>query len=107
MLTPLTAATLLSECDGEEIWSETHCRARGVPAIWIEEHLDCFESGFDQDSETIYLGDVVVNQYRGVRAVDLAIKLGEFLGVDTASLQARYLTRSSLVRAIQEEYDDG
>lgn len=102
MFNRLKALTLLSECTGDDIWSEEHCRARGVPEAWIEELADCYESGFRSDRHTIYVERRVVNQYQGVRDVDLAVKLGEYLGVRVAQLQATSATRSRLVSAIRE-----
>jgi hypothetical protein len=102
MLNRLKALTLLSECTGDDIWSQEHCRARGVPAAWIEELSDCFESGFRSDRQTIYVERRIVNQYQGVRDVDLAMKLGEFLGIAVAELQAISATRARLVSAIRD-----
>ena len=102
MLNRLKALTLLSECTGDDIWSVEHCRARGVPEAWIEELADCFESGFRSDAQTIYVGRRVVNQYQGIRDIDLALKLGEYLGVAVSELQAVSASRSRLVSAIRE-----
>ena len=102
MLNRLKALTLLSECTGDDIWSEEHCRLRGVPDAWIEELVDCFESGFRSDRQTIYLDRRVINQYQGVRDVDLAMKLGEYLGIPVAELEAVSATRARLVSAIRE-----
>ncbi len=62
-------------------WSLEHCRLRQVPEEWIDELSDCFESGFEHDLQTIYVGERVTNQYRGIRDVDLAQKLGRQLGL--------------------------
>ncbi len=102
MLNRLKALNLLSECTGDDIWSLEHCRQRGVPAAWMEELADCFESGFQHDSQTIYLGEAVVNQYQGIRDVDLALRLADYLGIDTEVLQDTHLSRASLVLAIQQ-----
>jgi hypothetical protein len=105
-MTPFLALELLHECTGNDLWSIEHCQKRNVPISWIEELSGGFESGFGMDSETIYVGDTVVNQYEGVRDVDLAVKLGEYLGVDTAVLQASALTRHGLVRSIREAVEE-
>lgn len=105
-LNRLQALNLLSECTGDDIWSLDHCRLRRVPESWIEELADCFESGFLQDSQTIYAQGSVVNQYHGIRDVDLAMKLGEYLGVPVTELQAHAATRSTLVRSIQERVEE-
>jgi hypothetical protein len=106
MLTRLKALILLTECTGDEIWSLEHCRTQGVPALWVEELADCFESGFRSATQTIFVEDSIVNQYQGVRDVDLAIRLGEFLGIDTARLLGTCPTRSSLVHAIQQAVEE-
>ncbi len=106
MLNRLKALTLLSECTGDDIWSVEHCRMRGLPESWIEELEDCFESGFRTDSQTIYLGDRAINQYYGLRDVDIAIKLGEYLGVDVAALQAVSPSRARLVVAIRQAIEE-
>ena len=106
LLTRLKALTLLSECTGDDIWSVEHCRLRGVPEAWIEELVDCYESGFERSSQTIFVRDVVVNQYHGLRDFDLAVKLGEFLGVDVASLDATSATRARLVLAIRQAIEE-
>ena len=111
MLNRLTALRLLSECTGDEIWSVDLCQQRGVPAAWIEELTDCFESDFSIDSQTIYehTGNRIgpTNQYKGIRDVDLAMKLGSYLDLDVTSLQAASLSRADLVRRIQEEIEEG
>ncbi|RMF44096.1 MAG: hypothetical protein D6753_03455 [Planctomycetota bacterium] len=103
----IQALALLAECTGDHIWSEDYCRRRGVPQAWIDELADCYESSFFRDTETIYVEDGPTNQYQGVRDVDLAIRLGQFLGIDTASLQTLALTRGGLVRAIREAVEEG
>lgn len=106
MLTRLKALTLLSECTGDDIWSVEHCRLRGVPEDWIDDLVDCYESGFERNSHTIFVRDRVVNQYHGLRDIDLAVKLGEFLGVDTESLTATSATRARLVIAIRQAIEE-
>lgn len=106
MLTRLKARVLLAACQGNEIWSPDTCLEHGVPPAWIEELSDTFESGFNQDQQTIYIGDQVTNQYHGVRDVDLAYKLAEFLGVDTASVTELVLGSFAEVQALQEAVDE-
>lgn len=103
----IKALCLLTECTGDDIWPLEYCSLRGVPANWIEEMVDCFESGFQRDSETIYLDKLPTNQYEGIRDVDLAKRLGEFLGVDTTLLEQRAASRAHLVRIIKEEVEEG
>ena len=97
---------LLARCRGDEIWSVDTCRREGVPETWIEELADAFESGFDHDRNTIYENRQQVNQYHGVPDLQLAIRLAEFLGVDTASLAPFPLDRRLQVRALQEAVDE-
>lgn len=106
MLSRLKARMLLAECVGNEIWSVEHCRRQGVPAEWIEELADCFESGFRTDRETIYYGEQQVNQYHGVRDLDLAFRLASFLGVNTRQATALAASRLAEVRALQEAADE-
>jgi prepilin signal peptidase PulO-like enzyme (type II secretory pathway) len=105
-LTRLKALTLLSECTGDDIWSVEHCRLRGVPEAWIEALVDCYESGFERESQTIFVRNSLVNQYHGLRDIDLAIKLGEFLGVDVETLNAASATRARLVLAILQAIEE-
>jgi hypothetical protein len=107
MLHRMLALSMLSECTGDDLWSIEYCRQRGVPEAWIDELLDGFESNFAVDSRTIYVDDQRVNQYEGIRDVDLACKLGEFLGVDTANLLARHFSRKQFVEAIREAIEEG
>ncbi len=106
MLNRLKALTLLSECTGDDIWSIEHCQLRGIPPDWIEELADCYESGYDRDSHTIYYRDQMINQYHGLRDVDLAIKLGEYLGVNVEGLIAISPSRSRLVLAIRQAIEE-
>jgi len=106
MLNRLKALCLLSECTGDDIWSIEHCQQRGIPQTWIDELSDGFESGFRRDSQTIYLDGCPINQYQGVRDIDLARRLGEYLGVDIASLEAGAHTRAQLVFAIQQAIEE-
>lgn len=105
-LSRLKALTLLSECTGDDIWSVEHCRLRGLPEVWIDELSDCYESGFQQLSQTIFVGDAPVNQYYGLKDVDIAIKLGEYLGIDVESLRITASSRVRLVTAIQEAIEE-
>ena len=106
MLSRLKARMLLAECTGRDIWPVELCRDRGVPAAWIEELADCFESGFQRDIETIYHADAPVNQFYGVQDLHLAYRLAELLGVDTERVTATALGRAAEVRALQEAVDE-
>jgi len=101
------AIELLYECTGDDLWPREYCLKRGVPEVWIDELQDGFESSFRTDSQTIYLGQQRVNQFEGVRDVDLACKLGEYLGVDVARILEAIWSRAAIVRTIREEVEEG
>ena len=82
------------------------CRESGVPDEWVEELVENFESGFNTDRNTIYVGDRLVNQYRGVLDLHLAYKLAEFLGIDWQRATAFALGRRAEVAAIKAELDE-
>lgn len=103
----IDALMLLSECSGDDIWSVEHCRLRRIPNDWIDEMSDGFESGFDTDLNTIYVGDQVVNQYEGIHDFDLAVRIGEHIGIDVRSLVGRASSRRELVRLIQDTIEEG
>ena len=106
MLTRLKARILLDACRGNEIWSPDTCREQGVPVAWIEEMSDTYESGFNEDRETIYVGDNVTNQYHGVRDLHLAHKLAEFLGVNASRVAELKLGSFAEVQALKEAVDE-
>lgn len=106
MLARLKALTLLTECVGDELWSVSLCREKGIPEAWIEELADCYESGYRSDRERIYYHRQPVNQYHGVRDVDLACKLAEFLGVDTTQATSLVLGKTAVVRALRDAVDE-
>lgn len=106
MLDRLRALILLSECNGRDIWPVELCREKGVPEDWIEELVDCFESGFNTPLQTIHIESGPTNQFYGVQDLHLAYKLGEFLGVDVNREIALAPGRVAEVRAIQEAVDE-
>lgn len=106
-LTPDIALSLLQECTGDDLWSIEHCQARGVPQDWIDELADAYETSYRISSETIYVPDPdrgkrVVNQYYGIRDVDLAIKIANDFGVDMNQIHAVAISRQGIVNAIKE-----
>lgn len=107
MISRSRALALLSLCDGDEIWSVEYCRQHGVPERWITELTDAYESGFDADRDTIYYADKPVNQYEGVLAVDLAMKLAKVLGLPMARIENATLDRTEIVRVIRELLEEG
>lgn len=105
------ALALLDECNGDDLWSIDHCQLRRVPPAWIDELADAFETSYRYRDQSISVpgpaGRRVVNQYHGVRDVDLAIKLGRQLGIDVEAIQSSSLTRQSLVSNIKEAVFEG
>lgn len=106
-LTRQRALALLAKCTGDEIWSAEVSRDAGVPEAWIDDLSDTFESGFQRDSQTIYVEDGVTNHYHGVRDVDLAIRLARSLGLDVDRVMATAWDRRGIVDAIKEAVMDG
>lgn len=102
----LTAFKLLDECTGHDIWSVDECRSKRVPAAWIEELADAFESSFFDERQTIYVGQDRVNQFHGVHDLRLAFKLAEYLGIDVERYRNMYSERGALVRALKEAAED-
>ena len=102
----LKAEMLLLKCRGDEIWSLEVCQAEGIPANWIEELQDCFESGFDSDLNTIYHNNNVVNQFHGLPDLMIAYRLAEFLGIDIQAIQNSVFDRKQQVQAMVRELDE-
>jgi hypothetical protein len=98
---------LLSECTGDDIWSIEYCRKRMVPNSWIDEFQDAYESGFNKNDQTIYYRNEIVNQFEGIRDVDLACKIGACLKVDVARILSRQKSRTGIVREIREAIEEG
>ena len=72
------------------------------------ELADCFESGFQSELQKIYVeGDRPVNQFHGVHDLQLAYKLGEFLGVDVQRVTATAIGDTREVQAIKEAVEEG
>jgi len=101
------ALLILAECTGDDIWSIQHCQKRQVPETWIRQLRDAYESGFDSHDSMIYYDHQVVNQFEGVRDVDLACKIGKLLGVDIKRILQSHSTRTGVVHAIREAIEDG
>ena len=100
------ALMLLSECTGDDIWSIEHCREKHIPESWIRQLQDAYESGFKSADTTIFFHERIVNQFEGVRDVDLACKLGHFLGLDVKAIVAQQFSRTAVVRAIRETMEE-
>ena len=107
MLTNLQAQILLDECTGDDIWSVELCLQKGIPQAWIDELTDAYESGFSSPSDTIYYGNRIVNQFEGVRDVDLAIRLADYLGVATDRILSSSYSHAAVVAALKEAVEEG
>ncbi len=106
MISRLKALNLLAECQGDEIWPVELCRNKGVPETWIDELVDCFESGFNSDHETVYYQNEVVNQYHGICDLDLAYKIAELFAIDTEQVTSLAIGRRAQVTAIKEAIEE-
>ncbi len=100
------ALMLLSECTGNDIWSIEYCRLRLIPEAWIKQLRDTYESGFDSNDAMIFYREKLVNQFAGVRDVDLACKLGQFLGLEVDRIVSSQYSRSGVVGAIREAMEE-
>jgi len=101
------ALALLDECSGDDLWSVEHCLLRRVPQEWIDELADAYETSYRISSQTIYVPDAqhgrrIVNQYYGVRDIDLARRIAMELGIDVGSIEVRTNSRSTFVEMIKE-----
>ncbi len=106
MLSEIDCLALLEKCRGDEIWSIEFCQSVGVPNEWVAELADRYESGFDQDRNTIYVDGEMTNQYEGVRDLDIAYKIAQLLNVDTSRIEGIILDRCRQVRAIKDAIDE-
>jgi len=105
-LNSTSAQLLLLKCVGDQIWDEQTCIDQGIPQIWFDELVENYESGFDNDRNTIYVNEHVVNQYRGVSDLHIALKLAEFLGIDWKRATSVAPGRRAQVEAIKAELDE-
>jgi len=105
-LNSTSAQLLLLKCVGDQIWDEQTCIDQGIPIIWFDELVENYESGFDNDRNTIYVNQHMVNQYRGVSDLQIALKLAEFLGIDWERATSTALGRRAKVEAIKAELDE-
>ena len=55
----------------------------------------------------IFYRSEVVNQFEGIRDVDLACKIGQLLEVNVSRIVQSQITRAGVVRAIQEAIEEG
>ncbi len=97
----------LSECTGDEIWSIDYCRKSKIPAQWIEEMRDAYESGFNTTEEMIFYRNELVNHFEGIRDVDLACKIAQSLRINVAEIVQSQFSRTGVVRAIREAIEEG
>lgn len=100
------ALSLLSLCDGDEIWSCEYCREKRVPEDWIALLRDVFESDFSESETTIYQDGQRLSQYEGVRAVDIAVQLAANLGIRVDPHLLSDNQRSLIVAWIQQRAEE-
>ncbi len=105
-LDEIKAQVLLMKCTGDHIWSIETCQKEGIPDSWLNELRATYESGFDSDRNTIYVGDQLTNQYHGILDLHLAYKLAEYLGIDWKSVTDMAMGRRAEVRALQEYLEE-
>jgi hypothetical protein len=102
MISEINALALLELCRGDEIWSIEYCRDAGVPEPWVLEMSDVFESGFDSERSKIYETGELRNHYEGVRDLELAYQIANFLKYDTSEIRLTVLDRRRQVAAIKQ-----
>ncbi len=107
MQDPFRLYKWLAECRGDEVWSVEHCRERGVPESVINALCDNYESGLAEQNERLYTDDGSVNQFQGVRDVDLAMWIGRQLGIDVDRIATMHFSSTSIVQAIREAVEEG
>ncbi len=100
------ALSLLSQCDGDEIWSCDYCRSQRVPEDWVVLLRDVFESDFSDDGSTIFEGGRRVTQYEGVRSVDIAVCAAESLGIRIDPWVLSNNHRALIVEWIKERVEE-
>lgn len=103
----MLALSILAECTGETIWTVDYAAARGVPPDWIDALSDAFESGFDDDRDTIYVGPRAVGQFHGIRDIDLCRRIAQLMHVDLDRIEAQSMSRRDLYRRIVEAIEEG
>lgn len=111
-LRPDVALSLLDECTGDDLWSVEHCQSRGVPPDWVTELADAYETSYRISSQTIYVPDEksgrrIVNQYYGIRDIDLAKRIAMELGIDVDQIEAVSFSRQRTVQMIKEAIMEG
>lgn len=78
----------------------------GVPESWLSELMDCYESGFDTNQNTLYTDSGLVNQYHGIADLDVAYRAAEYLGINTEQIRRLPLSRCGQVEQLKAELDD-
>ena len=77
-----------------------------MPVDWITELRDVYESGFQSPSQMIYFAEKLVNQFEGVRDVDLACRIAAALGMNVAKIVSSSVSRSDSVSKIKESLEE-
>jgi hypothetical protein len=100
------ALSLLSLCDGDEIWSCEYCRTHRVPEDWIAKLRDIFESDFSDPGSTIYESGNRLAHYEGVRSVDIAVCVAESLGIEVDPWLLSNNHRAMIVAWVKERLEE-
>lgn len=77
-----------------------------MPEDWITQLRDVYESGFQSQSQRIYFAEKLVNQFEGVRDIDLACRIAAALGVNVAKIAAASISRSDCVVKMKESLEE-
>ena len=100
------ALHLLSQCDGDEIWSCDYCRSQRVPEDWITQLRDIYESDFSDPGSTIFEEGRRLSQYEGIRSVDIAVSVAECLGIQVDPWVLSNNHRALIVEWIKERVEE-
>jgi hypothetical protein len=97
---------LLTECTGDDIWPLDYCRQRRIPENWIDELRDAYETGFDSPTNMIFFRGEIVNQFEGIRDVDIASKIAANWPLPIGKLAETAWSRADLVNKIKEAIEE-
>lgn len=100
------ALRLISLCNPDDIWSIDDCTKSRVPTDWIDAFRETYESNFEDPSSTIQQDGRKLNQYHGVRAIDIAVQAAVGLGLrlDPSVLASNH--RGLILQSIRENIEE-
>lgn len=100
------ALRLISLCKADDIWSIDDCTNSRVPIDWINAFRETYESNFEDPSSTIEQEGRKLNQYHGVRAIDIAVQAAISLGLrlDPSVLASNH--RGLILQSIRENIEE-